>query len=170
MQVMRTWTCCHAILRRFTVLVLEFPSLTKFGWWKIGLWTPWDVSPLDELSWIITNHHVYLVQICANPTWMVCRMPPCTMVQQPLNPKASRLGGLVALLACVPRKSTTAHAGRVVTRAATEDEGLQTGFSIHDESWGCRKWWRRLKDLKEPATIFGGVKDVLKFVDVDWCK
>lgn len=133
-------------------------SLTKFGWWKIGLWTPWDVSPLDGLSWIITNHHVYLVRICANPTWMVCRMPPCTMVLRPLNPKASRLGGLVALLACVPRKSTTARAGRVVTRAATEDEGLQTGFSIRDESWGFRKWWRRLKDLKEPDRIFGGLK------------
>jgi len=42
---------------------------------------------------------------------------------------ASRLGGLVALLACVPRKSTTARAGRVVTRAATEDEGAETSES-----------------------------------------
>lgn len=52
-------------------------SLTKFGWWKIGLWTPWDVSPLDGLSWIITNHHVYLVRICVQilPEWFVgCRL------------------------------------------------------------------------------------------------
>ena len=80
--------------------------------------------------------------------------------------QASRLGGLVALLACVPRKSTkTARAGRVVvTRAATEDEGLHPGW-MH-ESWGFRKWWRQWRTLRNLTNYIGGLKDVLKFVDL----
>ena len=158
MQVMRTWTCCHAILRRFTVLVLEFPASQSLVGVRLGFGPPGTLTgfsrsgPLDKLSWIITNHHVYLVRICANTTWMVCRMPPCTMVLQPLNPKASRLGGLVALLACVPRKSTTARAGRVVTRAATEDEGLQRVFQSvmsHGGSENDGGGWRTWRNLTE---------------------